>query len=45
MTPRTRAAKVGARAQDTETVLEVTIEWFVSQENRYGTHMVADLDN
>ena len=25
--------------------VEVTIEWFVSQQVRYGTHMVADLDN
>lgn len=25
--------------------VEVTIEWFVSQQIRYGTHMVADLDN
>lgn len=25
--------------------VEVTIEWFVSPQVRYGTHMVADLDN
>src|SRR5260370_25193106 len=25
--------------------VEVTIEWFVSQQVRYGTHMVAGLDN
>jgi Holliday junction resolvase RusA-like endonuclease len=25
--------------------VEVTIEWFISQQVRYGTHMVADLDN
>ena len=25
--------------------VEVTIEWFVSQQVRYGTHVVADLDN
>jgi hypothetical protein len=25
--------------------VEVTIEWYVSEKVRYGTHMVADLDN
>jgi hypothetical protein len=25
--------------------VEVTIRWFISQKRRYGTHIVADLDN